>query len=114
MRSGSYRLEELEDEPALTDARYTDERYELRLALLRDTGPRASQERELALASDELRVAESLDTDAGTSPRACHTVIGCDLPFASIAARLLVLDGALGRTHTSSRRREALRGCAAA
>jgi hypothetical protein len=31
--AGLDRLEELVDEPALTDARYADERYELRLAL---------------------------------------------------------------------------------
>jgi hypothetical protein len=58
-------LGELEDEPALPDAGNTNERDELRRALLPHTCKRRDEEIELALPSDERRPRLVADTDAG-------------------------------------------------
>ena len=65
--TGFDRLEELEHEPALADARNSDKGEELRLELTRHSREHLPQQRQLAFASDERRSSGSFDADPSPS-----------------------------------------------
>ena len=91
------RLEELEDEPALADARNSDEREELRLELARHSRERLAQQRQLALSPDERCSSDSLDADPSTCAQGLPARHGTRLPLRRDRPRPPVVDRALCR-----------------
>ena len=77
---------QLVDEAALADAGHADEREELRRALVPCAFECVADDRELALAADELGarvVCRRRRRSARRASSACQTATGSDLPFAS-------------------------------